>query len=125
MVQTRHLLSGAILLATGAVASRPWLEEPDTGIELAIPDLPVGELPELEQMVGLPDFDWAARRYLPVENYTYYRNGAAGEWSYRNNLEVYARYYFKPRTLVDITNIENTLRQVQRLNQGDEYHPAN
>lgn len=42
-------------------------------------------------------------------SYTYYRNGAAGEWSYRNNLEVYGRYRFRPRTLVDITNIESTL----------------
>lgn len=41
--------------------------------------------------------------------YTYYRNGAAGEWSYRNNLEVYSRYTFRPRVLKDIVNIKNTL----------------
>lgn len=63
----------------------------------------------LKAMVGLPDFDWAARKYLPIANYTYYRNGAAGEWSYRNNLEVQNRYRLRPRTMVDITNVPNTL----------------
>ncbi|KAK6068213.1 hypothetical protein SCUP515_09708 [Seiridium cupressi] len=44
-------------------------------------------LPDLDDMVGLPDFEWAVRNYLPIVNYTYYRDGAGGEWSYRNNLE--------------------------------------
>lgn len=60
-------------------------------------------------MLGLPDFDWAARRYLNASSYTYYRNGAAGEWSYRNNLEVFGRFRFRPRVMVDITNIESSL----------------
>ena len=60
-------------------------------------------------MVGLPDFDWAARRYMNAIAYTYYRNGAAGEWPYRNNLEVYSRYRLRPRVLTDITNIEASL----------------
>lgn len=60
-------------------------------------------------MVGLPDFEWAARRYLNASAYTYYRNGAAGEWSYRNNLEVFQRYRLRPKTFVDITNVESTL----------------
>ncbi|KAF7562359.1 hypothetical protein G7046_g1767 [Stylonectria norvegica] len=96
-------------LATGAFAARPFLNEPDTGIDEVLGDLPIGQLPELSDMVGLPDFDWAARHYLPVVNYTYYRNGAAGEWSYRNNLEVFQRYRLRPRVMVDITNIESTL----------------
>ncbi|OHW92241.1 FMN-dependent dehydrogenase [Colletotrichum incanum] len=95
--------------AAGAAATRPFINEPDTGIELALGDLAVGALPELTQMVGLPDFEYAARNYLPARNYTYYRNGAAGEWSYRNNLEVFGRYRLRPRTMVDITNIESTL----------------
>jgi isopentenyl diphosphate isomerase/L-lactate dehydrogenase-like FMN-dependent dehydrogenase len=41
--------------------------------------------------------------------YTYYRNGAAGEWSYRNNLEVFERFRLRPRVMVDITKIESTL----------------
>jgi isopentenyl diphosphate isomerase/L-lactate dehydrogenase-like FMN-dependent dehydrogenase len=41
--------------------------------------------------------------------YTYYRNGAAGEWSYRNNLEVFQRFRLRPRVMVDVTNIESSL----------------
>lgn len=60
-------------------------------------------------MVGLPDFEWAARNYMSTENYTYYRNGAGGEWSYRNNLEIFHQYRFRSRSMVDVTNIESTL----------------
>jgi hypothetical protein len=105
----RHTIP-LVALVSGAVATRPFLNEPDTGLLDKIGyDFPVGQLPELDDMVGLPDFDWAARNYLPIVNYTYYRNGAAGEWSYRNNLEVYGRYRFKPRMMVDITGIKDTL----------------
>ncbi|KAL4880126.1 FMN-dependent dehydrogenase [Aspergillus karnatakaensis] len=92
-----------------ALATRPFLNEPDTGIEEALGETATGTLPDLDQIVGLPDFDWAARRYLNLSDYTYYRNGAAGEWSYRNNLEVFGRFRFRPRVMVDITNIESTL----------------
>ncbi|KXH30708.1 hypothetical protein CSAL01_13470 [Colletotrichum salicis] len=106
-MRTSNLL--AACFAAGALAARPFLNEPDTGIEQALSNLQEGELPDLNDMVGLPDFEYAARNYLPIENYTYYRNGAAGEWSYRNNLEVFQRYHFKPRVMVDITNVQNTL----------------
>ncbi|KAK7423929.1 hypothetical protein QQX98_000801 [Neonectria punicea] len=102
-----QLLASA--LVSGAMAARPFLNSPDTGIELVLGDLPTGELAELDSMIGLPDFDWAAEHYLPDRNYTYYRNGAAGEYSYRNNLEVFHRYRFKPRVLVDISDVESTL----------------
>ncbi|CAA7263478.1 unnamed protein product [Cyclocybe aegerita] len=92
-----------------ALAARPFLNEADTGIEDVFGALPAGTLPELSRIVGLSDFDWAARRYLNISAYTYYRNGAAGEWSYRNNLEVFHRFRFRPRVMVDITNIESTL----------------
>lgn len=102
------MLSG-VMLACSTLAARPWLNEADTGIELALPDLPVGELPHLDAMVGLPDYEWAARNYMSVKNYTYYRNGAGGEWSYRNNLEIFQQFRFRPRALVDVTGIESTL----------------
>ncbi|OJJ06302.1 hypothetical protein ASPVEDRAFT_154362 [Aspergillus versicolor CBS 583.65] len=92
-----------------ALATRPFLNEPDTAIDQVLGDTPAGTLPDLENMLGLPDFDWAARRYLNASSYTYYRNGAAGEWSYRNNLEVFGRFRFRPRVMVDITNIESSL----------------
>ncbi|KAL4976601.1 FMN-dependent dehydrogenase [Aspergillus desertorum] len=96
-------------LLPAALATRPFLNEPDTAIEDVLGDTPKGTLPDLDSLFGLPDFEWAARRYLNASSYTYYRNGAAGEWSYRNNLEVYGRFRFRPRVMVDITQIEKTL----------------
>ncbi|KAI1394740.1 FMN-dependent alpha-hydroxy acid dehydrogenase [Hypoxylon fuscum] len=104
-----HSLLVSLCTLGGALAARPFLNEPDTGFDAYFADLPAGELPPLDKLVGLPDFDAAARRHLSTVNYTYYRNGAAGEWSYRNNLESFSRYAIRPRTMVDITNIESTL----------------
>lgn len=84
-----------------------------TRLDDLLGDLPKGTLAPLKSIVGLPDFDWAARKFLNVTAYTYYRNGAAGEWSYRNNLEVQHRYRLRPRTMVDITNVPNTLKYVE------------
>ncbi|KAL5601430.1 hypothetical protein BROUX41_002583 [Berkeleyomyces rouxiae] len=98
-------------LVSTASAARVFLEEPDTGIETVMSGLAEGTLPSLNDIFGLNDFQWAARKYLPARNYTYFRNGAGGEWSYRNNLEVFNRYTFRPRALVnDITNIEASLQ---------------
>ncbi|KAI0880502.1 FMN-dependent alpha-hydroxy acid dehydrogenase [Annulohypoxylon maeteangense] len=102
-----NLLS--LCMLGGALAARPFVNEPDTGFDEYFASLATGELPPLNKLVGLPDFDAAARRHLPAMNYTYYRNGAGGEWSYRNNLEVYNRYRLKPKTMVDVTNIEASL----------------
>lgn len=62
------VLTVAAATAVGVNAARPYLNEPDTGILDVLGDLAVGSLPELDQMVGLPDFDWAARNYLPIKN---------------------------------------------------------
>ncbi|CAI6323051.1 unnamed protein product [Periconia digitata] len=96
-------------LASTALAARPFLNEPDTGLDDIAGSTANGTLPPLDSMVGLPDFDWAARRKLNASSYTYYRNGAAGEWSYRNNLEVFQRFRLRPRVMVDILKIEESL----------------
>lgn len=118
----RSALFTAVTLATGALAARPFQIEPDTGIEDAIGDTPEGTLPDLDDMIGLPDFQWAARKYLPLENYTYYANGAAGEFSMRNNLEVFYRYNWRPRQMTDITGLANTLKYVSVLARLDPEH---
>jgi isopentenyl diphosphate isomerase/L-lactate dehydrogenase-like FMN-dependent dehydrogenase len=100
----------ALTFASVALAARPFLNEPDTGIDEQLGGFAANKtLPPLARLAGLPDFDWAARNYMSRVNYTYYRNGAAGEWSYRNNLEVYSRFHLRPRVLVDITKIEESL----------------
>ncbi|KAH7396484.1 hypothetical protein DE146DRAFT_39447 [Phaeosphaeria sp. MPI-PUGE-AT-0046c] len=99
-----------LAFASVALAARPFLNEPDTGIDGQLGEFAANKtLPPLKALAGLPDFDWAARGYMNRSDYTYYRNGAAGEWSYRNNLEVFQRFRVRPRVLKDITNIESSL----------------
>lgn len=43
------------LMATGVLAARPFLNEPDTGIELVLGDLPVGELPSVSNLTLWPE----------------------------------------------------------------------
>jgi isopentenyl diphosphate isomerase/L-lactate dehydrogenase-like FMN-dependent dehydrogenase len=93
-----------------ALAARPFLNEPDTGIDDQLGDFVAnGTLPPLESLVGLPDFQWVGRKFMNTSAYTYYRNGAAGEWSYRNNLEVFQRYSLRPRVMRDVTHIEASI----------------
>lgn len=99
-----------VALARAAAAARPFLNEPDTGFEQVPDQQASGSLPNLTDIKGLPDFDLVARQYLPVTNYTYYRSGAAGEWSYRNNPEVFRRYRLRPRVMRDISRVESSLR---------------
>lgn len=71
-----------------ALAARPFLNEPDTGITTYLtylgnstPAEASGTLMPLDDMIAIPDFEFAARAYMPSENYSYYRTGAAGEFS--------------------------------------------
>ncbi|KAF2849954.1 FMN-dependent alpha-hydroxy acid dehydrogenase [Plenodomus tracheiphilus IPT5] len=99
-----------LALASVALAARPFLDEPDTGIDQQLGGFAEnGTLAPLKSLVGLPDFQWSARQHMNTSAYTYYRNGAAGEWSYRNNLEVFPRFHLRPRVLRDITNIEASI----------------
>lgn len=63
-----RIFTVAAATAAGVNAAREFLNEPDTGITEVLGDLAVGALPDIEDMVGLPDFDWAARNYLPTKN---------------------------------------------------------
>ncbi|RYP46724.1 hypothetical protein DL768_007114 [Monosporascus sp. mg162] len=68
-----------------------------------------GSNPLLKDMRALPDFEFAARNHLSDQQYSYYRAAAAGEWSYRNNLEIWSRVKFRPRYLTDVTKVNETL----------------
>lgn len=97
-------------LIVAASAARPFLNEPDTGLEEYLgTDFPVGKLPNLTDIRGIPDFDFAARNYLNASSYSFYRTGAAGEWSYRNNLEAFSRVRWRPQVLNDVHSVASTL----------------
>ncbi|KAM6522936.1 hypothetical protein FALCPG4_012546 [Fusarium falciforme] len=109
-MRQRSLLC-VLSLALAALAARPFLNEPDTMIDESFETFPIanGSLPDLSRNLGLPDFDWAARQSMKNSAYTRYRHGSGGEWSYRNNLEVFERYRFRPRVMVDVTDIESSM----------------
>ncbi|KAL3424144.1 Cytochrome b2, mitochondrial 4 [Phlyctema vagabunda] len=95
---------------TAVSAVKVFVNEPETGLEIALgADFPKGTLPALSDIYAIHDFDWAARNYLNDSAYAYYRTGAAGEWSYRNNLEVFGKVRAKPRALVGIGSIASSL----------------
>ncbi|RDW80918.1 hypothetical protein BP5796_05616 [Coleophoma crateriformis] len=101
------------LLAYQCQAARPFLNEPDTGIATYLgTDTPAeasGTLIPLDDIIAIPDFEFAARAYMPSVNYSYYRTGAAGEFTYRSNLETYNKVKLRPRVLRDITGVPYTL----------------
>ena len=55
------------LLGATALAERPFLNEADTG--LVLDAVQIGALPALADMVTAPDFEAAARHYMPIRNY--------------------------------------------------------
>ncbi|KAM0433406.1 hypothetical protein ACHAPT_004284 [Fusarium lateritium] len=65
-------------------------------------DLPAGTLLNSTDIKGLPGLEWATRHHLSIKKYTFFRSGAAREWSYRKNLESCQHYRFRPRTMVGI-----------------------
>ncbi|USW53984.1 Putative FMN-dependent dehydrogenase, FMN-dependent alpha-hydroxy acid dehydrogenase, active [Septoria linicola] len=100
------------LLASAGIASaaRPYLEFPDTGAAEQYGSIGTGgQLPNVSEVIGLPDFQYLAEQYMNLTAYTYYRNGAAGEWSYRNNLEAFQRVRWRPRVMTMVDNIEDSL----------------
>lgn len=80
MIQPLSLL----LLCGTALAAHPFLEFPDTGLDTFLGDVPAeasGTLIPLEDIITIPDFQFAAQTYMSSDNFSYYRTGAAGEYS--------------------------------------------
>lgn len=78
----RFLFQG-LMIASAAFAAEPFLYAPDTGIEtyLLANNWTEGTLPLLKDVVGLPDFEFAARNSMSDEDFAFYRTGVAGESS--------------------------------------------
>ncbi|KAI1842169.1 hypothetical protein JX266_011577 [Neoarthrinium moseri] len=100
-----------INLAALALAADPWINEPDTGLEayLYSTNYTKSSQPLLKDIRGVPDFDWAAEQSLGLQQYSFYRTAAAGEWSYRNNLDVWSKVKFRVRMLNDVSKVNETL----------------
>ncbi|KAF1959711.1 FMN-dependent alpha-hydroxy acid dehydrogenase [Byssothecium circinans] len=98
-------------LVASALAVEPFLNEPDTGLETYLmgTNWTEGTLPLLKDMRGIPDFEFAARQKLNNQEYSFYRTASAGEWSYRNNLDIWSKVKFRARFLTDVTKVNETL----------------
>lgn len=93
-----------------AFAARPWLYAADTGADIRYAELGVGEgeLPPLDEIRCLDDFEWAARNVLNSTVMASIANGAGTEGSYRLNTEAFQAYGFRPRTMVDIRRVNES-----------------
>lgn len=80
-----NLLTSIVATAKIVTAERPFISEPDTGLEIFLDgiDWAQGTQPALKDMRGLSDFDFAARQKLNNSEYSFYRTAAGGEWSER------------------------------------------
>ncbi|KAF4628827.1 hypothetical protein G7Y89_g9327 [Cudoniella acicularis] len=98
---------------------RCWAAFVLTGINEALALYASDGTPPLSNIVGLPGFEWVAKNHINTTAYTYYRNGAAGEWPYHNNLGAFQRIRLRPHAMVDITNIESTLSPCAQADYGN------
>ncbi|CAN9133406.1 unnamed protein product [Alternaria alternata] len=104
------LVVSLLLRSQQVLAASPFLNAPDTGIEEAL-HLPTnGSLPNLDRMLGLPDFDYVAEKVLDFQSYAAIRHGAGSESSYRYNLEAFDKFRFRPRVMVNITGVDASLK---------------
>ncbi|KAI9148804.1 Cytochrome b2 [Paramyrothecium foliicola] len=101
----------AFQLAASVMAFEPFLEAPDTGLEgyLSSTNWTEGTKPDLKDMRGVLDFEFAARQALTGQEYSFYRTAAAGEWAYRHNLEVWSKARLRPHQLAGITGLNETM----------------
>ncbi|KAK6204510.1 FMN-dependent dehydrogenase-domain-containing protein [Scheffersomyces amazonensis] len=62
--------------------------------------------PDLSQMYNLMDFEFVARHTMEKTAWAYYSSGCDDEITLRENHLSYQRIFFKPKVLVDVTNID-------------------
>lgn len=74
-------------------------------------DLPYsGErAPAIEELVNVFEFEPICRLKLPRQNYDYIAGGVDAEWSLRNNRAAFDKITFRPRMLVNASNLDLSL----------------
>ncbi|KAG5420768.1 hypothetical protein I9W82_002649 [Candida metapsilosis] len=66
----------------------------------------VEKKPDLGQIYNLNDFEFVARHTMEKIAWAYYSSGCDDEITMRENHLSYQRIFFKPRVMVDVTNID-------------------
>ncbi|KAI3402957.1 hypothetical protein KGF56_004210 [Candida oxycetoniae] len=66
----------------------------------------VEKKPDLGQIYNLNDFEFVARHTMDIAGWAYYSSGCDDEITMRENHLSYHRVYFRPRVMVDVTNVD-------------------
>ncbi|EGV63902.1 hypothetical protein CANTEDRAFT_97923 [Yamadazyma tenuis ATCC 10573] len=62
--------------------------------------------PPLMSILNLTEFEYVAQKILPIHAWAYYSGGSDDEVTLRENNSAYGRYYFKPKVLVDVDDVD-------------------
>lgn len=66
------------------------------------------QLPPLEHISNVYDFEYLASQILSKQAWAYYSSGADDEVTMRENHSAYHRIFFKPKILVDVSNVDTS-----------------
>mmetsp|Transcript_42260 Transcript_42260/g.92185 ORF Transcript_42260/g.92185 Transcript_42260/m.92185 type:complete len:490 (+) Transcript_42260:55-1524(+) len=81
-------------------------EPPADEVEEAEPVAAADEVPGIDQMINIFDFERVARNNVTKEAWGYLMSGADDELAMRENHAAYHRVYLKPRVLVDVEQVD-------------------
>lgn len=62
-------------------------------------------LPDIDDVKTVFDFEYICSKILPKKTWYYYSSGAEDEFSLRENHNVYHRVQFRPKVLVDVSDV--------------------
>ncbi|CAI0548486.1 unnamed protein product [Linum tenue] len=62
----------------------------------------------MEEITNVMEYEEIARQKLPKMVYDYYASGAEDQWTLKENRNAFSRILFRPRILVDVSNIDMT-----------------
>ncbi|KAK4729607.1 hypothetical protein R3W88_022595 [Solanum pinnatisectum] len=62
----------------------------------------------MESVTNVMEYEILAKERLPKMIYDYYASGAEDQWTLQENRNAFSRILFRPRILVDVSNIDTT-----------------
>lgn len=80
--------------------------------------------PDIGQIYNLHDFEYVAKNTMERTAWSYYSSGADDEIALRNNHLSYQKIYFKPRILVDVSQIDLSITMLGTITSAPFYITA-
>ncbi|PVH18603.1 uncharacterized protein CXQ87_001534 [Candidozyma duobushaemuli] len=66
----------------------------------------IENMPPISEIFRVSDFEYIAKKILPPSAWYYYSSAADDEVTLRENHNAFSRIFFKPRVLVDVSNVD-------------------